>query len=136
MGDRYEIRPGSQRAGASRYATHDEVLLALKATAKELGLVAKLPAGKHGDHWKASIDGLVVVGDTRRTADDRTLQTFHVEGATAQDRLLVFAAHVAAIAGTQAVVGATDDEFWFVDKPSKSAGTSKAKAKAKKGTRK
>ena len=134
MGDRYEIRPGAQKQGAARYATHDEVLLALKATAKELGLVAKLPAGKHGDHWKASIDGLVVVGDTRRTADDRTLQTFHVEGATAQDRLLVFAAHVAAIAGTQAVVGATDDEFWFVDKPA-AKSSSKAKKKAK-GTRK
>jgi len=133
MGDRYEIRPGAQKAGASRYATHDEVLLALKATAKELGLVAKLPAGKHGEYWKASIDGLVVIGDTRRTADDRTLQTFHVEGATAQDRLLVFAAHVAAIAGTQAVIGASEDEFWFVDKPSKAASSKKSK---KKGTRK
>lgn len=134
---RYEIRPGSQKPGAARYATHDEVLLALKATAKELGIVAKLPAGKHGDHWRASIDGLVVVGDTRRTADDRTLQTFHVEGETAQDRLLVFAAHVAAIAGTQAVVGATDDEFWFVDRPSKTKPAKSTKVtKATKGKRK
>lgn len=134
---RYEIRPGAQKPGAARYATHDEVLLALKATAKELGTIAKLPAGKHGDHWRASIDGLVVVGDTRRTADDRTLQTFHVEGETAQDRLLVFAAHVAAIAGTQAVVGSTDDEFWFVDKPSKSKPAKATKAtKATKGKRK
>ncbi len=133
---RYEIRPGSQKPGDARYATHDEVLLALKATAKELGTIAKLPAGKHGDHWRASIDGLVVVGDTRRTADDRTLQTFHVEGETAQDRLLVFAAHVAAIAGTQAVVGATDDEFWFVDKPSKSKAKPTKATKATKGKRK
>ena len=131
MGDRYEIRPGSSEPGKSRYATHDEVLLALKATAKELGLVAKLPAGKHGDHWRASIDGLTVIGDTRRTADDRTLQTFHVEGLTAEDRLLVFAAHVAAIAGTQAVIGSTDDDLWFVDKPQKSQ--TKTKTKAKKG---
>lgn len=128
--ERYDIRPGSPKPGTSRYATHDEVLLALKATAKELGLVAKLPAGKHGDHWRASIDGLVVIGDTRRTADDRTLETFHVEGATAQDRLLVFAAHIAAIAGTQAVVGATEEQFWFVDKPARGA-SSKAKSKSK-----
>ena len=128
---RYEIRPGSQKPGAARYATHDEVLLALKATAKELGLVAKLPAGKHGDYWKASIDGLVVVGDTRRTADDRALQTFHIEGETAQERLLVFAAHIAAIAGTQAVIGATEDEFWFVDKPAKNGKSSKTKSKTK-----
>jgi hypothetical protein len=129
--DRYEIRPGSHKPGGARYATHDEVLLALKATAKELGLVAKLPAGKHGDHWRASIDGLVVIGDTRRNADERTLETFHVESVTAQDRLLVFAAHIAAIAGTQAVIGATDDEFWFVDRPTKSKAKSKSKTKMK-----
>lgn len=133
--ERYEIRPGAAKSGTSRYATHDEVLLALKATAKELGVVAKLPAGKHGEHWRASIDGLVVVGDTRRTADDRTLQTFHVEGKTAQERLLVFAAHIATIAGTQAVIGATEDEFWFVDKPSKAKSKSKSKT-TQKGKRK
>jgi hypothetical protein len=130
MSDRYEIRPGASKQGSSRYATHDEALLALKATAKELGIVAKLPAGKHGDHWRASIDGLVLVGDTRRTADDRTLQTFHVEGETAQDRLLVFAAHVAAIAGTQAVIGATEEQFWFVEKPSAKPAKSKSKSGA------
>jgi len=135
MGVRYEIRPGAAKQGTSRYATHDEVLLALKATAKELGTIAKLPAGKHGDHWRASIDGLVVVGDTRRTADDRTLQTFHVEGETAQDRLLVFAAHVAAIAGTQAVVGASEEEFWFVDKPSTKPAKAKAGKPAPKATK-
>ena len=79
MSDRYEIRPGSSKPGQSRYATHSEVLLALKATAKELRTSAKLPAGKHGDHWRASIDGLVVVGDTRRS-DDHVLETFHVVG--------------------------------------------------------
>jgi hypothetical protein len=131
MSDRYEIRPGSSKPGASRYATHDEVLLALKATAKELGLVAKLPAGRHGGNWRASIQGLTVTGDVRRTVDDRTLETFHVEGPVEQKALLCFAEHVAAIAGTQAVIGATEDEFWFVDKPAKA----KSKAKAKKGKR-
>jgi hypothetical protein len=133
--ERYEIRPGSQKPGGARYATHDEVLLALVKTAKELGVVAKLPAGKHGDHWRASIDGLVVIGDTRRTADERTLETFHVEGATAQDRLLVFAAHIAAIAGTQAVIGATDDEFWFVDRPTKSKSKTTARKRSKAKTK-
>lgn len=128
MGARYEIRPGSPKPGTSRYATHDEVLLALKATAKELGLVAKLPAGKHGGSWRASIQGLTVTGDVRRTVDDRTLETFHVEGPCEEKKLLCFAEHIAAIAGTQAVIGATEDEFWFVDKPQKT--------KAKKGKRK
>jgi hypothetical protein len=131
MADRYEIRPGSPKPGSSRYATHDEVLLALKATAKELGLVAKLPAGKHGGSWRASIQGLTVTGDIKRTVDERTLETFHVEGPVTQKTLLCFAEHVAAIAGTQAVIGATEDEFWFVDKPKKSASKSKAKPKAK-----
>ena len=133
MSDRYEIRPASPKPGAARYATHEEALLALKATAKELKLVAKLPAGKHGDHWKASIDGLTVVGDTRRDADDRALETFHVDGPCAQDRLLVFAAHIAAIAGTQAVIGQTDDEVWFVEKPAPKKAA--AKKTAKKGKR-
>lgn len=126
---RYEIRPGSQKPGASRYATHDEVLLALKATAKQLGLVAKLPAGKHGGNWRASIDGLLVAGDVRRTVDDRALETFHVVGPVEQKTLLCFAEHIAAIAGTQAVVGATEDEFWFVDKPTKAKAKAKTKAK-------
>lgn len=128
MTDRYEIRPGSSNKGTSRYATHDEVLLALKATAKELGLIAKLPAGKHGRGWRASIQGLNVAGDVRRTVDDRTLETFHVEGPVDQKALLCFAEHIAAIAGTQAVIGATEDEFWFVDKPSAKASKSKTKA--------
>lgn len=130
MSDRYEIRPGSAK-GASRYATHDEVLLALKATAKELGLIAKLPAGKHGQSWRASIQGLTVAGDIRRTVDDRTLETFHVEGPVVQKTLLCFAEHIAAIAGTQAVVGATDDEFWFVDKKAAKAKPKSKAAKAK-----
>jgi hypothetical protein len=133
---RYEIRPGAAKLGTSRYATHDEVLLALKATAKQLGLVAKLPAGRHGGNWRASIQGLTVAGDVRRTVDDRTLETFHVEGPAEHEALLCFAGHVAAIAGTQAVIGATDEEFWFVEKPrAKSAkaktGTSSPKAKSK-----
>jgi hypothetical protein len=132
MGDRYEIRPGSQKVGSSRYATHDEVLLALKATAKQLGLVAKLPAGKHGGTWRASIQGLTVAGDVRRDVDDRALEMFHVVGPVEQKKLLCFAEHIAAIAGTQAVVGATDDEFWFVDKPKGKQSKSKAKAKGKK----
>ncbi len=135
MGNRYEIRPGAAKQGTSRYATHDEVLLALKATAKQLGLVAKLPAGRHGGNWRASIQGLTVAGDVRRTVDDRTLETFHVEGPVEQKALLCFAEHVAAIAGTQAVIGATDEEFWFVEKPSakpaKAKAGSKASAKAK-----
>jgi hypothetical protein len=130
MSERYEIRPGSSRPGQSRYATHGEVLLALKATAKELGLVAKLPAGRLGDGWRASIEGLTVVGDTKRL-DDHSLQTFHVVGPCAQERLLVFAGHVAAIAGKQAVIGETDDEFWFVDKPAKAKPRTKTKTKGK-----
>ena len=99
------------------------MLAALKATAKQLGLVAKLPAGKHGEHWKASIDGLTVVGDIRKS-DDHVLETFCVEGETDHDTLIAFAEHIAAIAGKQAVIGETDDEFWFVEAP-----------KAKKGKR-
>jgi hypothetical protein len=134
MSDRYEIRPGSSKPGQSRFATHSEVLLALKATAKDLRTSAKLPAGKHGDHWRASIDGLVVVGDTRRS-DDHLLETFHVVGPDVDhERLMLFAEHIAAIAGKQAVIGETDDEFWFVDKPTK-AKLTKAKPTKKKGKR-
>jgi len=128
MSDRYEIRPGSPTPGGARYATHSEVLLALKATAKQLGLVAKLPAGKHGDRWRASIDGLTVAGDVRRF-DERTLETFHVLGPVDQKKLLCFAEHIAAIAGTQAVIGTTDDEFWFVEKPKPKQSKSKSKGK-------
>ena len=136
MGDRYEIRPGAAKLGTSRYATHDEVLLALKATAKQLGLVAKLPAGRHGGNWRASIQGLTVAGAVRRTVDDRTLETFHVEGPVEQKALLCFAEHVAAIAGTQAVIGATDEEFWFVEKPTGKPAKAKAKASGTKATAK
>ena len=123
MSGRFEIRPGEAGPGKAHYATHDEVLVALKATAKQLGLVAKLPAGKHGEHWKASIDGLTVIGDVRRS-DDHTLETFFVMGETDHDTLIAFAEHIAAIAGKQAVIGETDDEFWFVEAP-------KAKKKGK-----
>ena len=117
MGARYEIRPGSIRPGQSRYATHSEVLLALAKTAKQLGTSAKLPAGKRGDRWRASIDGLVVAGDTKRL-DDHVLEVFHVVGPDVDhDKLILFAEHIALIAGKQAVIGETDDEFWFVDKP-------------------
>lgn len=131
MGERYEIRPGSIRPGQSRYATHSEVLLALKATAKQLGMVAHLPAGNRGDRWRASIDGLTVAGDTKREGD-HVLETYCVIGpGIAHDKLMVFAAHIAAIAGKQAVIGETDDEFWFVDKPAPKAAKPKVKAKAK-----
>jgi hypothetical protein len=113
---RFEIRPGEAGPGKAHYATHEEVLAALKATAKQLGLVAKLPAGKHGEHWKASIDGLTVIGDVRSTGDHK-LETFYVTGETEHDTLIAFAEHIAAIAGKQAVIGETDDEFWFVDSP-------------------
>ena len=118
MSERYEIRPGSARPGQSRYASHSEVLLALKATAKKLGVVAKLPAGKRGDRWRASIDGLVVAGDVRRS-DDHALETYCVVGPVDHDKLLLFAQHIASIAGKQAVIGETDDEFWFVESPKK-----------------
>ena len=130
MGDRYEIRPGSSKPGQSRYATHSEVLLALKATAKQLGLVAHLPAGRLGSGWRASIEGLTVAGDTKRV-DDHTLERFHVVGPCDQKKLLAFAEHIAAIAGKQAVIGETDDEFWFVDKPEKSKTKAKKKPKRK-----
>ena len=129
MSSRFEIRPGEAGPGKAHYATHNEVLTALKATAKQLGLVAKLPAGKHGEHWKASIDGLTVIGDVRKS-DDHVLETFCVEGPeTDHDTLIAFAEHVAAIAGKQAVIGETDDEFWFVE------AKAKTKPKAKKGKR-
>jgi hypothetical protein len=115
---RFEIRPGEAGPGKAHYATHNEVLTALKATAKQLGLVAKLPAGKHGEHWKASIDGLTVIGDIRKS-DDHVLETFRVEGETDHDALIAFAEHIAAIAGKQAVIGETDAEFWFVEAPKK-----------------
>ncbi|HEX4453291.1 MAG TPA: hypothetical protein VH143_20610 [Kofleriaceae bacterium] len=127
MSGRFEIRPGEAGPGKAHYATHNEVLTALKATAKQLGLVAKLPAGKHGEHWKASIDGLTVIGDIRKS-DDHVLETFCVDGDTDHDTLIAFAEHVAKVAGKQCVIGETDDEFWFVE-------ASKPKAKAKKAKR-
>jgi hypothetical protein len=123
VGERYEIRPGSSKPGQSRFATHSEVLLALKATAKKLGTSARLPAGRRGDRWRASIDGLLVAGDTKRF-DDHVLETFCVLGpGVDQKKLLLFAEQIAAIAGTQAVIGETDDEFWFVEKPRKGKRT-------------
>ena len=116
MSDRYEIRPGE--ALKSRYATHAEVLLALKATAKQLGLVAKLPAVRSGG-WRASIQGLTVEGHTKRV-DDHALEVFHVVGPCDQAHLFSFAEHIAAIAGKQAIIGETDDDFWFVDAPARS----------------
>lgn len=127
MGARYEIRPGSTRPGQSRFATHSEVLLALKATAKELGLIAKLPVGNRGNGWRASIQGLTVEGHTKRV-DDHALEVFHVEGPCDEAKLFTFAEHIAAIAGKQAIIGDTDDEFWFVDAPAKST-TKKKKGK-------
>jgi hypothetical protein len=127
MSDRYEIRPGSTRPGQSRYATHSEVLLALKATAKQLGLVAKLPAAR-GDGWRASIQGLTVEGHTKRV-DDHALEVFHVVGPCDQAHLFSFAEHIAAIAGKQAIIGETDDDFWFVDPPAKSTKKPKKSAK-------
>jgi hypothetical protein len=127
MGERYEIRPGSSQPGQSRYATHSEVLLALKATAKDLGLIAKLPVAR-GKGWRASIEGLTVAGDTKRV-DDHSLETFHVVGPCDQKKLLAFAEHIAAIAGKQAVIGETDDEFWFVEKPKSKAKKTKPKGK-------
>jgi len=132
MGARYEIRPGATKPGQSRYATHSEVLLALKATAKQLGLVAKLPVGNRGNGWKASIDGLTVEGHTKRV-DDHSLEVFHVEGPCEEKKLIAFAEHVAAIAGKQAVIGDTDDEFWFVEKPAKPAKSDKKPKKGKRG---
>ncbi|HEY5949943.1 MAG TPA: hypothetical protein VIV40_30825 [Kofleriaceae bacterium] len=128
LGSRYEIRPGSSTPGQSRYATHSEVLLALKATAKDLGLIAKLPAGNRGSGWRASIEGLTIAGDTKRV-DDHSLETFHVLGPCDQQKLLAFAEHIAAIAGKQAVIGETDDEFWFVEKPRRKSKKTKPKGK-------
>ncbi|MBA3394975.1 MAG: hypothetical protein H0T89_20180 [Deltaproteobacteria bacterium] len=131
MSERFEIRPGSIRPGQSRFATHSEVLLALKATAKQLGVVPHLPAGNRGDRWRASIDGLTVAGDTKREGD-HVLETYCVTGPGVDHaRLMVFAEHVAAIAGKQAVIGETEQEFWFVDKPAPKAKKSKAKSKTK-----
>jgi hypothetical protein len=127
MGDRYEIRPGSTKPGQSRYATHAEVLLALKATAKQLGLIAKLPAAR-GEGWRASIQGLTVEGHTKRV-DDHALEVFHVVGPCDQAHLFSFAEHIAAIAGKQAIIGDTDDDFWFVDPPAKSTTKKKKKTK-------
>jgi hypothetical protein len=128
MGARYEIRPGSTKPGASRYATHAEVLLALKATAKDLGLIAKLPAGKPAHGWRASIQGLTVEGHTKRV-DDHSLEVFHIVGPCDQAHLFSFAEHIAAIAGKQAIIGDTDDDFWFVDPPTKSKKSKKGKRK-------
>lgn len=127
MSARYEIRPGSTKPGQSRYATHAEVLLALKATAKQLGLIAKLPAAR-GEGWRASIQGLTVEGHTKRV-DDHSLEVFHVVGPCDQAHLFSFAEHIAAIAGKQAIIGDTDDDFWFVEPPTKSKQTKKGKRK-------
>jgi hypothetical protein len=128
MPGRFEIRPGEAGPGKAHYATHNEVLTALKATAKQLGLVAKLPAGKHGEHWKASIDWLTVIGDIRKS-DDHALETFCVEGETDHETLIAFAEHIAKVAGKQAVIGETDDEFWFVEAPKPKAKKPKTKGK-------
>ena len=62
------------------------------------------------------------MGDVRRT-DYHALETFCVVGPDVDhDTLMTFAEHVAAIAGKQAVIGETDDEFWFVDKPKAKKG--------------
>jgi hypothetical protein len=127
MSARYEIRPGSTKPGHSRYATHAEVLLALKATAKQLGLIAKLPAAR-GEGWRASIQGLTVEGHTKRV-DDHSLEVFHVVGPCDQAHLFSFAEHIAAIAGKQAIIGETDDDFWFVEPPTKRKQTKKGKRK-------
>ena len=127
MSARYEIRPGSTKPGQSRYATHAEVLLALKATAKQLGLIAKLPAAR-GEGWRASIQGLTVEGHTKRV-DDHALEVFHVVGPCDQAHLFSFAEHIAAIAGKQAIIGESDDDFWFVEPPTKSKQSKKGKRK-------
>ena len=116
MSSRYEIRPGS--TGRQRRATHAEVLAALKTCAKQLGLVPKLPAGKHGERWRASVDGLTIHGDTR-SFDGDMFEIFWVDGDCDHDTLLAFAGQLAVLLGRQAVIGETDDEFWFVDKPAK-----------------
>lgn len=131
MSARYEIRPGEARK--SRYATHSEVLQALQKTAKHHGTVAKVPTGKRGDRWKAMIggtsrtsDGLTIAGDIKRD-DDHTLELFHVIGPCDHAMLMTFAEHIATIAGKQAVIGETDDEFWFVEKPAPKSKTKSAK---------
>jgi hypothetical protein len=93
------------------------VLAALKATAKRLKTVAKLPAGKHGGSWRASIDGLVVHGGIRTVGAD-VYETYWVEASGVDHaRLMVFAEQIAALAGNQAVIGDTDDEFWPAKQP-------------------
>ncbi len=117
MSERFEIRPVSLKPGRAWYASHEEVLAALKATAKRLKTVPKLPAGKHGGSWRASIDGLVVHGGIKTVGSD-VYEIYWVDGnGVDHARLMVFAEHVAAIAGNQAVIGETDDEFWPAKQP-------------------
>jgi hypothetical protein len=113
---RYEIRPGGE--GRQRRATHAEVLAAFKTTAKTRGLVPHLPAGKHGERWRATMDGLVVHGDVRRFDGD-VFEIFWIDGDCNRDTLTSFAGQLAALLGRQAVIGDVDEDFWFVDKPTK-----------------
>lgn len=129
MSSRFEIRPGG--AGHQRRATHADVLAAFKATAKQRGLVPHLPAGKHGERWRATMDGLVVHGDVRRFDGD-TFEIFWIDGDCDREALTSLAGGLASLLGRQAVIGDVDDEFWFVDKPTpvaKAKGNTKKKGK-------
>lgn len=128
MSTRFEIRPGGE--GHQRRASHAEVLAAFKTVAKQHGLVPHLPAGKHGERWRATMDGLVVHGDVRRFDGD-VFELFWIDGGCNRDALTALASALATQLGRQAVIGDVDDEFWFVDKPAPKA-TSKAKGKATK----
>ena len=87
-----------------------------------------IPAGKPAHGWRASIQGLTVEGHTKRV-DDHSLEVFHIVGPCDQAHLFSFAEHIAAIAGKQAIIGDTDDDFWFVDPPTKSKKSKKGKRK-------
>ncbi len=123
MSTRFEIRPGGE--GHQRRATHADVLAAFKAVAKQRGLVPHLPAGKHSERWRATMDGLVVHGDVRRFDGD-VFEVFWIDGDCDRDSLTSLAGALARLYGRQAVIGDVDEDFWFVDKPAP-----KAKAKAK-----
>ena len=125
----YTLRPSRLGRSDPRFATHAEVLAALKATAAELGLTAKLPR-KASDNWRAEMPGLVVVGGVEERDGDEIEQFAMPADGVVMATLRRFAAYVAGAAGQQRLGSDFSAESWVIDKPKKPA-KSKAQPKAK-----
>ena len=74
--------------------------------------------------------GSTVAGDTKRVRRPRRSRRFTSSGPCDQTKLIAFAEHIAAIAGKQAVIGETDDEFWFVEQAARQGRSTEGQAQA------